>query len=686
MQARHIPIHPGVELERRHADGTVAVIGAVLRVLEFGLHHRHTAEQTQAADRFAEHVELHALVDLQAFAHVARSGRIDDFGVTGARLLDTVNTQRGAVGAHIDLDARFNLLGACGCIGLAAADDRPFTQFQRRRRPLGQAFDAVGVHRHMLPRLEHQAVDRRGDRLVVVGRARAARVVVALHHHLLATGANGQQQAVIEEAKGVGNRRAAYKGLRGDFRVAEVRARGVAWVVQGRWRAGSRVVDIGDGLATGKHISVARLGPGPGQAEVEAMAHRTGLELAVQPRHQAAVVFFVGDGRAAGGGVAEVVGQGHRRITPHLTGVLDPACRVRRPVVVQVVLGAQHAQGVFQVGTAPARRVVGVGRRRIRDVGGGAGEDRVAPAVDVLLLVHKVTGHTQRVATVVQAHRKQLRTLVLIIDAGIAFALGQVHPRAKLMVFTKALANVQVLAHAAIAADVGAQAAQRQVIGALGLQVHAAANPRTGGAHAVDKGIRALEHFDPFQGVGGDDLAWQDAVQTVVGHIVAIQGQAANHEGLRLVGIPRRLAHGRVIEQHIADGFGLLVADQFLGVGRHAERHVHDVLVAQHPQLATACHLAAGVHRGQGAWRGCVGADVGGAQFQGIAVLTVVRILRGGWGGGMSSDAQGAAQGEQGRTKRNREGHGRSSEEKGNKRCASSLRGYDSGANDSDCY
>jgi len=70
LQARYIPVHAGIQLEARYADGTIAVVGAVLGAVDFGVDDGRTAQQAQAGNRFAEHVELHAFVDLLALANI----------------------------------------------------------------------------------------------------------------------------------------------------------------------------------------------------------------------------------------------------------------------------------------------------------------------------------------------------------------------------------------------------------------------------------------------------------------------------------------------------------------------------------------------------------------------------------------------------------------------------------------
>ncbi|CZT28515.1 hypothetical protein PCPL58_2059 [Pseudomonas cerasi] len=239
---------------------------------------------------------------------------------------------------------------------------------------------------------------------------------------------------------------------------------------------------------------------------------------------------------------------------------------------------------------------------------------RVAALVDALLLVGKITGKTEVVTSVIKPQREQLAAMLFVLDTGLAFALRQVETRAEAIAFAEALPQIEMLADPAVVADVGGETTRRRILRALGLQVHAAANPGTGGCHAVDEGIGALKHFNAFQRIGRYDLARQYAVKTVIGNIIGGQLEAANDEDTRGVGIATRLTHRCIIEQYVAYGFGLLVLDQLFGVAADGERHVHDVGIAQNTQLPAARHLPAGINRRKRVRVGLVGTDIGIAQ------------------------------------------------------------------------
>ncbi|MCY1433965.1 hypothetical protein D9M71_500070 [compost metagenome] len=192
------------------------------------------------------------------------------------------------------------------------------------------------------------------------------------------------------------------------------------------------------------------------------------------------------------------------------------AGEVGGPVVTQVPFATHHAEGIFRLTVTPVLAIVVTGIRCGRGFGRGAAQaHRIAQVVDALFLVADISRHAEVVAAVVQASGEQLGALVLVVDGGFTFTLAEVQARAEAVVLTEALADIQVLANAAIRADVLGIAAGRLIAGALRLQVDVAAQAGASRAYAIEEGIGPLEHFDPLDAVGGHDLSRQDAVQAI---------------------------------------------------------------------------------------------------------------------------------------------------------------------------
>ncbi|MNQ57478.1 hypothetical protein D3C85_716360 [compost metagenome] len=214
------------------------------------------------------------------------------------------------------------------------------------------------------------------------------------------------------------------------------------------------------------------------------------------------------------------------------------------PGFAQVIFGAGHAERVLQLRVAPALRIGGIGVRHLGYlVQGGIDINHRAPLIDHLLLVAQIGGEAQTLAAIIQAQADQRRTLVFIIDGGIALALQQVEPRTQPVVFAETLAEIEVPADAGVAAVIEGDAAGRRVAGTFRLHVDAATDAAAAGRHPVDKGVRPFEQLDPFQGFGGDDLARQDAIQAVEGNIIGGQRQAANDEHLGKIAETGGLPH-----------------------------------------------------------------------------------------------------------------------------------------------
>lgn len=272
--------------------------------------------------------------------------------------------------------------------------------------------------------------------------------------------------------------------------------------------------------------------------------------------------------------------------------------RIGRPVLRDVVLGADRPVDVFQRRIRPRLREVRRGRRHRRQRRTGQ-RDRAAALVDALLLVAEIGFHAQVVALVVQAQREQALLTAFIVDGRIATARHRVHANAKLLLVAEAAAHVEMAAGLAVAGVVEGALGDRRRRGVLGHQVYRAAHRGAGGRYTGQEGVGAAEHFHAFQAFGRGQLARGDAEQAVVAQIVRTQREAAHHEGFGKVAEARTDADGRIVGQHLAHRVGLLVLDLIGRVRRDAERHVHEVLVAQQADAGAACHLAAGIRRGQ---------------------------------------------------------------------------------------
>ena len=111
-----------------------------------------------------------------------------------------------------------------------------------------------------------------------------------------------------------------------------------------------------------------------------------------------------------------------------------------------------------------------------------------------------------------------------------------------------------------------AEAGQRFVGRALGQQVDGAADAAAAGRGTVEEGVGATEDFDPLEELGSDVLTRQHAVQAVVGHVVRVHREAADHVELLEIAEASGLANRRIVEQHIGDALGLLVLNELVGV------------------------------------------------------------------------------------------------------------------------
>ena len=168
--------------------------------------------------------------------------------------------------------------------------------------------------------------------------------------------------------------------------------------------------------------------------------------------------------------------------------------------------------------------------------------------------------------------------------------MHKVHPRAELVVIAKATPRIQRGANLGIRGVVDAHFRLRDVARVFWLKVDHPAHARAG--RAVHQGIGPFEDLDAVNHLGIHHLARQYAGQSAKGHIVAVKLQAADTEGFRAVAVPLNELHARVVSDHVSNGFRLLIFHQLRGVANDVERHVHGVLLPEHPHTSAVSHLA----------------------------------------------------------------------------------------------
>lgn len=108
---------------------------------------------------------------------------------------------------------------------------------------------------------------------------------------------------------------------------------------------------------------------------------------------------------------------------------------------------------------------------------------------------------------------------------------------------------------------------------------------------AVHQRVGAFEDLNAVNHLRIHHLTRQYAGQPAKRHVVAVKLQATNAVGLRAVTVSLNVLHARIVGDHVSDGFRLLIFHQLRGVADDVERHVHGVLLAQHPHAPAVRHL-----------------------------------------------------------------------------------------------
>ncbi len=113
-----------------------------------------------------------------------------------------------------------------------------------------------------------------------------------------------------------------------------------------------------------------------------------------------------------------------------------------------------------------------------------------------------------------------------------------------------------------------------------------------GACRAVHQRVCPFEYFNAIDHLGIHHLTRQHAGQAAKGHVIAVKLQATNTEGFGAVTVTLNKLHARIVGNHISNGFRLLIFHQLRGVAGDIKRHVHGILLAEHPQTAAVCHLS----------------------------------------------------------------------------------------------
>ena len=217
-----------------------------------------------------------------------------------------------------------------------------------------------------------------------------------------------------------------------------------------------------------------------------------------------------------------------------------------------------------------------------------------------MVLPSQISREAGALAAPVQAKAQHPHFTVLVLDRAFAVADGDVQAQSPGVARAKPARNVGGGVDLIAALPSCGQAREGFAARALGRQVDGPAHAAAAGRGAVQKGRRAPEDLDPLQQFGRHELARQNAVESVVGHVVRIDREAA--DDVQLLEITEALgdAHAWVVLQDVGDAAGLLVAHQFLGEAGRGERGVHRVQRAKQADPAARRHLAARIGRRQG--------------------------------------------------------------------------------------
>ncbi len=320
------------------------------------------------------------------------------------------------------------------------------------------------------------------------------------------------------------------------------------------------------------------------------MRDEAGIEITANARHAADGITDAVGIKAADRCFTAFIQQLRRAVDPLLVRVLRAQAGIGGPAVGDVVLAAPHPKFVFDVAVGPLLREVTIVFRRLGHEIHRRNIDAGRAAVEGFLLITQIQRGAETVAFVIQTGGEQRGAAAVVRYAGFPFAVDQVHPRAKLVAVAVATARIQRGANLGVRGVVDAHFRLREFARVFWLKVDHPAHARA--RRAVHQGVCPFEDLNALNHLRIHHLTRQHAGQSAKGHVVAVKLQTTDAVGFRAVAVPLNELYARVVGDHISNGFRLLIFHQLRGIADDVERHVHGVLLTEHPHTPAVRHLS----------------------------------------------------------------------------------------------
>ncbi len=196
LDRRHIPFGPQVDVVRGRCGRTVAIVGTPHGIGQLTVDVHHPAQHTHPFRGFTEHGQLHTPVVALAIGAEDPGAGVGFIG----RLTDSEGAGRERHVAQVILGTHFHLAAGERRENLILVD-----RGGRCDLALAQAFHVVGIHRQLIRHLVQHTTGGR-HLLLVIRRVAFDPITPIVHLHPLPAQPQGQQQSVIKEAEGVGQR------------------------------------------------------------------------------------------------------------------------------------------------------------------------------------------------------------------------------------------------------------------------------------------------------------------------------------------------------------------------------------------------------------------------------------------------------------------------------------------------
>ncbi|BAL10950.1 hypothetical protein BJ6T_56950 [Bradyrhizobium japonicum USDA 6] len=247
----------------------------------------------------------------------------------------------------------------------------------------------------------------------------------------------------------------------------------------------------------------------------------------------------------------------------------------------------------MNLGPFPGLRDIAPPDRRGRDSYACCDQKRSRGRVELFFLIDEVERSSEFLTAIIERRGADMRLPVLVVQRRVTIVIAAIDANSEFAVLAEPSADVEMRAELGVRRVVGRNPREIDIRSTLRDDIDGAPDAAVRG-HPVEQRGRALDDLDPFDVVGEDTVVRCDTVDTVEGNFTDIplaDRKAADEEGVEDAAGLAGETDRRVVADDVGYRAGLLILDLLRRVTGDVERRVHEILVAQQADLASAGDL-----------------------------------------------------------------------------------------------